>query len=1244
MPVIERSAAILEPCSLQKTLTTVRTARQLHAAFWRHGAAELELLSAGQMLPGDLLSTTSDAGPGRPDGPMMASILPFDFLYPQSSAGLRRRLYSSPITGVWEQSERLRRPYASGRLDARAYTNHTTESDPIEVYEEAQTGDSEASRDTQSRKPKAKKSVTQPETKSNTDQEPAEYYPIIAHDQAILGKSPYRVDKRHVERALAEENRTGVLPGAFEQDLRSTNYGAISRPAKHGTEADMKASLDNLDNLWNLFQEFSRKKQRRCARPLLRNLSMSERLADHWRITQIFPLIRSELFQESTVDDYRVAAEVRAVIRAYYALGDTETGMEIYKSWIGKPVGFGYPAAEIIKAADWPQLGVLWQDYRNNKYHHQRRQFLKPLDDYGLNGQERGCPDLELEQTEVQHICAIPGFKDKVLQLFDHVFDKSTPEFERYQLMSFLIQATRWVLPQLKSRDACRMVLRLENMTLGQEFIRLCVQRRQLALATKTYLEIRSLPGRGIIAPVLKLLISDIFLPQEDVQKMELVMQDWLKRYPRLDTQVFKAFLSLYAARGDAVSFKRIYDMFAREFPEQEHHAVSDMLLLYTRRGDTAMVQQTFDEIESRYKLKPRIGHWNMLLSAYKRDHNRALEVFADLCDAVEPDEKSFGIIIRIVGRRGELQFVQELHQIALDRGIKMTPGSRVGLIDALCLHDRLDVAEQICKEDSLQAKSSETRSDVRLLWNRLIRHYAVRRDLVSCHRILNEMGDMNVGYDADTYYFLLMGLSYTRQVHHGLHLIRAAQVDGFFKPTAKHFLLLMAGFLKNGELHMVAKVDELLTNAGLPKSSSTTLRNIMALMEAEKKGFKSPDGEVLSTDNFRQALRTFADFLRERQSATQEHEPNIYSEDLGRLPTDLFAALIFSAVIIRKDKSAANKLLQIFRIQEGGKRETSQFSDVRMLVSVLNFEAFQRDFDDVMAIWETIFEMAREAGRSAAADISAADNASSPRRASGLIVPAWKFVLSDSLKTMQRLIEARGDASALKTLFQRVRAAGFELTGPNWNHYIQGLARLGEWREAFTLCERVLMPQWNGWAITEGPTKSVKNRLPLEVRRMGTRLDYRRPISYTIIELARHYGDLINLGPWSREADEVLTSIREECPALIRAISNYPGSINPAQAKILDGTIFAWRQAEWKKKQDDFNAQKPSGPDPEASAVVDSLLPKETAEDDTSAGPLDATASANEPDAEPEPEPLVRSQDDINLSREDSVGPTGSG
>ncbi|TLD24203.1 hypothetical protein PspLS_06836 [Pyricularia sp. CBS 133598] len=1258
MPVIDRSAAILEPGSLHKTLTTVRTARQLHAAFWRHGAAELELLSAGQMLPGDLLSTPSDAGPGRPDGPMMASILPFEFLYPHSSAGLRQRLYSSPITGVWEKSERLRR--ASGRLDARAYTNHatekptdhsraehrvkpnTTESDWVEVNEETNAGAPEASRDKRSRQPKAKNNATQPERKSNTDQEKGEYYPVLAQEKVLRGKLPFGVNKRHVKRALVKKDRTGVLPNALQQDFESTNHGGTSKSTKHGTEVDMKVSFDRLDHLWEKFQNLPSREQYTRARKLLLDLSQSQRLADQWRITQIFPLIR-----RSVLDRAEGEAYVRVAIKAYYTLGDNTTGRELYRSWIkkkGRPVGFGYLAAEIIKAADWPRLANLWQEYFDIIYwtpDFHRKDSESPVA-LGLKPQERIYRSVELEKTEAQHIRAIPGLKEKVLLLFDYVFDKRPLHVKNYQrayntctrdqlitsLQSFLILAMKWVLPQYKPRDAFRMVLRIEDVQLGEDFIQLCVQRGHLALATQAYIELRLLPGRGLSAAVLRLLIQDIFLPQKDVQKMELVMQDWLRRYPRLDVTGYRHFLSLYSAHGDVASCKRIYNMFARQYPDTAWVAVYDMLMVYKRRGDTAMVQQLFDEIESRYKKKPKINHWNVLLSAYKHDHNRVLEVFADLCETIEPNETSFAIIIKILGQRGELQFVRELHQLALDRGITMTPRSRVGFIDALCLNDRLDVAKNVCKEESLQSKDKESRSQVRLLWNRLIRHYAVKRDLVSCHRILNEMGDLHVGYDDDTYYYLLLGLAYTRQVHHGLHLIRAAQLDGFFKPTTKHFLLLMAGYLQNGELHMIPKVDELLTNAGEPRSSSTTLRNIMALLEADKSGFRAPSGKVLSSDNFRTALTTFSDFLRERRSVAQEQSANIDPQDAGKLPTDLFASLIFFAVTVRQDKAAAEKLLEMFRIQEGDKGAATQFSEIRVLSSILNYEAFQRDFDDVMAIWETMFQMAREAGRSATAP--------------GLIVPAWKFVLADSLKTMQRLLEARGDVSALKALFQRVRAAGFELTGPNWNHYIQGLARMGEWREAFTLCERVLMPQWKGWSKPTVQKAEVKRKLPLEVRRMGTSLDYRRPISYTVIELARHYSELIKLGPWSREADEMLTYIREECPALIRAISTFSGFNYPAQDTVIEGTASALNQDLWTKRKADFNAQNPE--DSQAIHVLDSFLDKKTAEGEPSEELLHTT-SAEQPDNEPKPETPAQSEGHhFNMSRDNPIGQAESG
>ncbi|KAF9785628.1 hypothetical protein IL306_005306, partial [Fusarium sp. DS 682] len=92
--MLERTAATLESRSLQRVIhRTSNRSRRLHTGFWQHGASAIDLSSS---LPGSI--RTSEVAAPEPETKqlqpnLLASILVLDFLYPNSTIPLLRRLY-----------------------------------------------------------------------------------------------------------------------------------------------------------------------------------------------------------------------------------------------------------------------------------------------------------------------------------------------------------------------------------------------------------------------------------------------------------------------------------------------------------------------------------------------------------------------------------------------------------------------------------------------------------------------------------------------------------------------------------------------------------------------------------------------------------------------------------------------------------------------------------------------------------------------------------------------------------------------------------------------------------------------------------------------------------------------------------------------------------------------------------------------------------------------------------------------
>ena len=118
------------------------------------------------------------------------------------------------------------------------------------------------------------------------------------------------------------------------------------------------------------------------------------------------------------------------------------------------------------------------------------------------------------------------------------------------------------------------------------------------------------------------------------------------------------------------------------------------------------------------------------------------------------------------------------------------------------------------------------------------------------------------------------------------------------------------------------------------------------------------------------------------------------------------------------------------------------------------------------------------------------------------------------------------------------MRDAGFELDSKNWNYYVQILAQLKQFEEAFKTCEELLMPNWTGWFIAR-VRETMKNQLPLDARRKGSSPRHLRPIATTLYRLAQGYMELDQLGPWSGDARDQLQRIDEDYPHTVRAIKS---------------------------------------------------------------------------------------------------------
>jgi pentatricopeptide repeat-containing protein PET309 len=768
-------------------------------------------------------------------------------------------------------------------------------------------------------------------------------------------------------------------------------------------------------------------------------------------------------------------------------------------------------------------------------------------------------------------LAATANFEAKVNELYQ--FLESDPETlqQRTALVdSFLRHIVRSSMHLFQPSDVVFMLHRAPDPRSYERYIIFNVEQGHKKLASDLFRKYRALPGVRMAVSVLRVMI-DIFFPH-NVVGMETLLEDWYRYHGRLDERAYRKFMAFYGGRGDVKSIMQLAREYAKCYNrkvEGDPKFITTLMQAHAVRGDPDAAHQVMVEAAERTGEPPDIKRWNILMNAHAKagDYEGAIDLFSYICDALEPDDYTFGTMMGMAGFRGDLQFTLELYQLSIDRGVKPSLTMVRALVEAYCQNDQFKEAERLCIR---LTKRRDLSGDYTLLWNALLHHNAKRRDLATVNRLLEFMTSQGVAYNQDTYSHLLLALLYARQSHHAMHLLRVAHHEGVFEPTADHFILLMAAFINTGEPHMVLKTNQLMSKLNLPQSAMRMTKVIDALGRWQQLPYSKRRG-AKAEDYMRKILSEFHKSLEREDQGSPDDVRSIIG---------LYSKVLFILTQMREYVTVQ----QLIRLHNSRypNRAGPDTVPLRLLHQMMLADFHEKKFDRVKETWRLVLYRATKRYQPASAILGSdqgrnpdqkrapdqeqtSDREQDPEEQTPLqpVLYAQRFRLCDPLKTMQRLYLEEQNADALLKLIATVRERGFDLDSKNWNYHVQALARLKRWREAFTVCEKVLMPQWTGW-YSERAQGQVKNQIPLELRRVGLNPARPRPISHTLLVLAKEYMDLEQMSLWSREASREFKFITEECPKTIRAVTTMHEVGSRLERQVVgEDSEWGWRPSE---------------------------------------------------------------------------------
>lgn len=1031
MPMLERTAASLEPCNFQRVLppttTSLKSRRRLHTAFWHHGAAEIELSNVWQTLvrePLESLNFFPAAQSSRADS-LTASTFLLDFLYPQGATSLLRSL--SPTVLARYERPRL---HLGGAL-SRPFTSSAQQSSSL-------VGESQKS--------------------SAVADAPAE-------DVATATESPFE--------EVYEDELDDEFDDEFDDDDESPEVLAQSIAPDHSANAVTE-------------------QPRKSPWEVLRELLQAGDEAEFGRIWRLYHLKAKN-------------REDRMALR------------DQFFDYATRHRSMSQLLALAIKFEKWETLGRVWERFPDA-----HREDVKALDWEQLES--------ILSVNELGN-----GLKALVFRLrqSSRAVVREDPEFSKTLLNRMIYPCLRRYFLQMDPKIFIPILRVLKDHVLYEEFLA-HVKAFKPDVMAELYKEYRKLSQVKIRGHIMRSMMEHVFYPTDDAAGMDMVRRDWYQRFERFDIHSYKVCMNFYARRGDVTSVQRLWHEFTTYWPERKSSVEAQrpdflpLLHVHAVRGELGEVRRVFSSLQKTFGKKLNVISWNILLNAHAKagEYDAAVRVFGVLREACKPDLYSYGTIMGLSGSRGDLEFTLELYRMAKDDELKPNVAMVDAVVEAYCQNDKYADAENIC---AITTKAKRyKRAELTILWNTLLYHHANRRDLTTINRLLIEMSDRRIPYNSDTYDYLLRGLALCRQPHHALYLLNTAVKDHSFKPTLRHYSLLMSAYLRSGQPLEALRTSTLLRDLGIPRNGEVMLRVFQALGAMES---STADGDSSKQRNYLlSALRQFRRTIEAVQAptaATQYGDAWIQparSPDTVATRTDQASLLIFLFTRMRLITTVQD-ILQLWR---SSSPETSNMQEppLRLLDALMLSEFYEGNYDEVQSIWRITFDRALQMSRVSAPGTTRKDP-----------LPSTRYILNNGLKTMQRMYAAQGDVDGLRAVMSTVLRAGFMPDSKNWNYYIQFLVSMKKFREAFVVCEEQLMPYWLGWMRVRAKLQNVKTRLPLDVRRRGTEARHLRPISYTLIVLSKAYMDLEHMAAWSPEAERLFNYIVDKCPGVTTAV-----------------------------------------------------------------------------------------------------------
>lgn len=597
--------------------------------------------------------------------------------------------------------------------------------------------------------------------------------------------------------------------------------------------------------------------------------------------------------------------------------------------------------------------------------------------------------------------------------------------------------------------------------TLSKEEIR--AGKKDIALAV--YRDLLSNNGSHLVKPsTLGSLLTACASSGHSPDLYSYILNQFQQHLGKPDAKAYLLVLVHCAREGSIAEVRNFFERFLRDHkaPPDVRYP-STLLHVCARAGNRSLATRYFEEIKTKYGFEQDTHCWNLLMSAYARSAptTEAFDVFDQLREAgIKPDSHTYGILMAVCADLEDVESAEELIEQAREEDIPVTVPMIGTLVDAYLAQHKFNKAHKFVLAIT---KSSPPESLTRL-WNSLLRSCAMLGKTNLLVNTRNEMQKYNIKPDGWTYATVLMSLTLAKRTTEALVYFQSLLAERRLIPSPLHYSIILHGLILERKWNDACSVlKQLFTR--FEDFNTDTKDALFAVLS--KTGVSDPD--VVENDS----LGLMTSVLRDLATRSRKGMSHVGDEGLEEVelsldtPAQTYINILLHAMRRNKQTSSAEQLMT--RLDDLGifgasntRRSRRQY--VQHVTLKMDSAIDQSNWQAVETLWTELFKEYSARTTTASAWVTRPDRESKPQ-----LPQSEKFSLSKPLNRYMEAVLRQKRHDKLVAEIRKFESAGFQMSGVNWNKYVQVMAQATVPRyrlSAFQTVEENMINRAHSWTL----------------------------------------------------------------------------------------------------------------------------------------------------------------------------------